>query len=137
MSETVVLEPGNAWELPEEDLRQLAEDLLRGADDLEVDLAYEQSEGAGVTLVEVLHVFLPSADFVKDSAYTVLVSALGRHMHRRRQKPHNSQREQIAIIYGPDGTPLREVRLEPDRSEATDQAVSTETRRRRNPRSGK
>jgi hypothetical protein len=136
VTQTIVLEPGNAWEIPEVELRALAEDVAGGGDELEVDLSYEQSEGAGVTLVEVLHVFLPSADFIKDSAYTFLISALGRHMRRRRDKPHNSQREQVAIIYGPDGEPLREVRLKPGGSEPSDDPVSKSVRRHK-PQSGK
>jgi hypothetical protein len=136
MTETLVLEPGNPWEVSEPELQALAVDIAAGGDELEVDVAYERSEGAGVTLVEVLHVFLPSADFIKDSAYTFLLAALGRHMRRRRKEPHNSQREQVAIIYGPDGNPLREVRSKPGNAQPSDDSVSKATRPRRNPQSG-
>jgi hypothetical protein len=58
----VLLEPGNPRDITQEDLEPLKA-RLEDSSELQVRIAYHPPRGAGVTLDEVLHVWLPSADF--------------------------------------------------------------------------
>jgi hypothetical protein len=130
----LTLESGNEYDISTQELEELANEIEAATSHLEVAVGHEEQVGAGVTLSEVLHVFLPSAEFVKDSMYTPVVGALVLFLRRRFKKRHEGQRKRVAILYGPDGAPLREVVVTRDVDGFTDTLASPDARTRRLPR---
>ena len=62
----LLLEPGNPNDITKEDLAELRQQLTAQLDGVEVAVAYHPQKGAGVTLDEVLHVWVPGWEFLRD-----------------------------------------------------------------------
>lgn len=100
---TVLLEPSNPFDLTAEELAGLVGELERTLDDVEVRLAHDEPVGAGVTLDEVLHVWLPSAEFAKETAYDVLLGAVGAFLRDRFKRRHGKNRRKVVTIHDQNG----------------------------------
>src|SRR5687768_8336827 len=95
--EVVLLEPGNPYDITAEDLEPLKA-RLEECSELQVKVAHHPPRGAGVTLDEVLHVWLPGAEFLRDEAYSMLLGALVEYMRARFKNRRSARRRKVIII---------------------------------------
>jgi hypothetical protein len=95
--DTLLLEPGNPYDITPEDLEPVRAQLARATQG-RVAIAYQPHRGAGVTLVEVLNFWVPNADFLRDEAYSVLLGILIENMRRRFKKKHGGKRPKSIIV---------------------------------------
>ncbi len=100
----VLLETANPNDLTPQELHRLAREMEEGADGVKVDVAYEEQLGAGVTFIDVLHFWLPDAEFFRDLAYDYLIIKATEFMQARRQRKHASGRPISIVVHAPDGT---------------------------------
>ncbi len=119
----LVLEPGNPYDFTQGELGALAEALREEDTTLDVVTIHRPEEGYGVTLTEVLHIFVEHKDEV------VLGTRAGvKLMQIMRDRWKRDGRERVVIVYGPDGEPLREVRIAGPDGDAVDADPPTEPR---------
>jgi hypothetical protein len=119
---SLILESDNAKNLSADELRLLAgelADLLRnaGQEHLTVNSVAHEPKGAGNNFADVLFVFLPTADFVKDQVWGLVLPRVVSFMRKRFSRKHEATRPRVVILYGPDGQPLREIELKSADSE--------------------
>lgn len=113
----IILESPNGRDLSQSELDGLATDFrraLRAANraDIAVNVVAGEPLGVGNAYVDVLHWFVPSADFLRDQVYDVLVACVVAFMRTRFLRKHGKTRPRVTIIYGPDGRPLKAVTIE-------------------------
>ena len=89
------------------DLQELADRLSDVAPNLDVGLVEPQRVGRGVTWWEVLRVWLadPAATEARDATIKAIVAWLRKRFDKRATRP------KWVILYGPDGAPLKHVKL--------------------------
>jgi len=105
----VILETPNALDLSVEELTELAGN-LRGMDpDLSVYVASQEQRGAGVTFIDVLHFWIPDADFMRDALYGYLIGRCQDALKTRRNRKHQSDRPTSIVVHLPDGTVVEKV----------------------------
>lgn len=108
----IVLETINPLDMTPADLQELADALVDGLDGLNVEVRYEQQYGSGVTWNEVLHLWLPSAEFMKDAAYTYLIQQVTTWLASRFKRRGNEKRPKILIVHDADGIDLEELGID-------------------------
>jgi len=107
---TLIVEPGNPHDLTEEEERELLAAASDAAPDDVVRVVRRPEEGYGVTLQEVLHVFVENLDLATAGA-----GALAGLVKWLRARWKKDGRTRVVLIYGPDGRPLKTIRIaEPD-----------------------
>jgi hypothetical protein len=103
----VLLETINPLDLTPDDLQELVDVLSREAPQVEYQIAYEDQYGGGVSWHEVLRVWLPNAEFIKDAIYTTLLTISIDAMRRRFKRKYGSRRPKSIIVH--DRTTGREL----------------------------
>jgi hypothetical protein len=116
----IIIEPANPLDLRPEDLAGLAT-ALRGIDPpVDVRIGYREQRGYGVTWWEVLFIWVG-----KEVADNLLkeVTRVGVEWARSRFDFSTKAKRPISItILGPDGKPLKKVKVDPKTREAEDEA---------------
>src|ERR1700678_3765637 len=103
MPSELLIEPINSFELPPDELVGLANELAALVPEHSVAIGYEDEEGAGVTWVLLLHMFLPSAEFLKDAAYTTACGQVISYFKERRKRPHQQGRKHPLVVHDDEG----------------------------------
>jgi hypothetical protein len=128
----LLLETNNPLDMEPAHLEELAARLRPLLSNIDVALAYEDQAGAGVTLHEVLHVWLPSADFVKNAAWTLVFNEIVTFMRERFRRPHSSARPKSITINDPDGNAVLEITIKTPDGPVTE--LAPRKRKRKKPR---
>jgi hypothetical protein len=113
---TLILETPNPLDLSIEDLEELAAHIQRvmagdGLSSVPVKVRGNEPLGAGNQLIDYLHMFLPNAEFIKQTAFTTVIAAATIFMRGRFKRKHESRRQRQINIYGPDGELVRIIKL--------------------------
>lgn len=93
----VLLETSNPYDMPPDAVQELADELTREIPGMAFGVAYEEQHGAGVSMHEVLHVWLPNSEWLKDTGYTTALTLIVTWM-RRRFRLHGNERRPKSII---------------------------------------
>jgi hypothetical protein len=96
---TVYLETINPLDLTPEDVQLLADRMHQRLPDIEFVVAYEEQHGSGTTWHEVLHIFLPTADAMKDNSYGVIMGMTAEYMRQRFKRPHGKRRPRSVRVW--------------------------------------
>jgi hypothetical protein len=107
----ILLEPGNPYDITREDLEPLRAD-IEGATRLNAKVAYFPPTGAGVTLDEVLNIWLPGAEFVRDEGYSILIGMAVEYMRRRFKRRRGEKRRKVITIRDEQGREIEQVTIE-------------------------
>lgn len=118
----VIIAAGNPHDIAIEDLQDLATQVAT-VTGLEVEVRQTKEYGAGVTLWEVLRVWLPDQQLIEGALYASLVTVLTSWFKARFKKPHGRQRKKSVTIYGPDGSPLRHITIAEEVAEPSDEVA--------------
>jgi hypothetical protein len=94
----LILETINPKDMTEDDLVELGSALAE-ATELQIGIGFEDQFGAGVTWHEVLHVWLPNAEFFKEQAWLFLSGILFENLRRRFKRPGNNRRPKSLVIH--------------------------------------
>ena len=108
----LLLEPGNPYDTTKEDLEELRQTLAEQLDGVDVAVAYYDPKGAGVTHDEVLHLWLPGWEFLRDEGYSMLLGAALNEMRKRFQRKRGAKRRKVIVIHDPDGGEVETVSLQ-------------------------
>jgi hypothetical protein len=128
----VLLEPGNPYDITIEDLEPLKA-RLQECSELDVMIAYHPPRGAGITLDEVLHVWLPSAEFLRDEAYSLLLGGIIGYMRARFKNRRGEKRRKMIIIRDEHGRELKRIIIEEDQAPERTEDGSKQEKRPRPP----
>lgn len=127
----LLLEPGNPYDITKEDLEELRQTLAEQLEGVDVAVAYHPPKGAGVTLDEVLHIWLPGWEFLRDEGYSLLLGAVLNEMRQRFQRRRGAKRRKVIVIHNPDGGEVEVITLQdPDSAEEREQGRPNEKRPR-------
>lgn len=96
-SDEIFLETINPFDLTPDDLVAIGE-AISNATGIVANPAYEDQHGAGVSWYEVLYVWLPSADFVKDAAWDRVLDVVLDKMRERFRRRGNERRPKSVVI---------------------------------------
>lgn len=113
----LILETPNPLDLSIEDLEGLAahmQSAMAAADEANpfpVKVRGNEPLGAGNQLIDYLHLFLPNAEFIRQTAFTTVIATATVFMRGRFKRKHESRRPRQINIYGPDGELLRVIKL--------------------------
>ena len=113
----LIIEPQNSLEMSADELTSLVDSLQlllseeSAISPIAVTIAYEEPLGQANNLWEILHVFLPSSNLVKDAIWTKIGDCIAAFMRSRFRKPHEAERPRVTHIYGPHGEILKTVIL--------------------------
>ncbi len=125
-SSTLLLEPGNPFDFTDQELEELIAAVRNDVPDLKVDVAVREEVGYGVTLIEVLHVFVEHKEEISLTAGAV--GAVIRWMKRRWERDKGRQR--AVLIWGPRGEPLKSVKIDDPDGEPVEEDPPQENRPR-------
>ncbi len=125
-STTLLLEPGNPYDFTDEELEELTAAVRDEVPDLEVAVASREEEGYGVTLVEVLHVFVEHKEEISLTAGAV--GAVIRWMRRRWER--DKRRQRAVLIWDSRGEPLKTVKIDVPDGEPVEEDPPREDRAR-------
>jgi hypothetical protein len=128
----LLLETNNPLDIEPHELRALAEE-VSGRSGISAHVAYEDQFGAGVTLHEVLYIWLPSASFVKDAIYTEILNAAFTFMRNRFRKPHGKGRPKSITVLDENGKELESFEIKTEEGEPQRHAGKGKHRRTRPP----
>jgi hypothetical protein len=128
----LLLETNNPLDIEPDELRALAEE-VSGQTGISAQVAYEDQYGAGVTLHEVLYLWLPSASFVKDAIYTQVLNMAFKFMRARFRKPHGKARPKSIVVLDEDGRELESYDIKTEEGEPRRSAGKGKHRRTRPP----
>jgi hypothetical protein len=86
--------------LTPDDLEELVAVLSREAPEMQRQIAYEDQYGGGVSWHEVLRIWLPNAEFIKNTICTTLITISIESMCQRFKRKHSShpQRASLCMI---------------------------------------
>ncbi len=127
----LLLEPGNPYDITKEDLEELRETLAAQLDGVDLAVAYYPQKGAGVTHDEVLHLWLPGWEFLRDEAYSVLLGAVAESMRQRFKRRHGAKRRKVIVVHDPDGGEVETITLQdPESPEERERGRPNEKRPR-------
>lgn len=98
-SREVLLETSNPLDVKPDELRELAQELNQGAPEIDFIVGYFDQHGSGVTWHEVLHVWLPSADFIKNTAWMYVMTILGKWGKKRFDKLKGGRRPKSIVFH--------------------------------------
>ena len=97
----LLLETINPNDFTEEELVEIGEAIRRGCD-VPVGIAYEDQFGAGVTWHEVLDVWLPTREFIKDQSWTFVLGILTENLRRRFSRKGSERRPKTLRVRDPE-----------------------------------
>lgn len=96
----VTLETSNPLDVTPEDLEAICEALAQQLPEIEFQVAYEDQHGAGVTWFEVVHIFVPDVENLRDNVYSMIIGVVAESMRRRfLTKTHGKSRPRSFTIY--------------------------------------
>lgn len=95
----VLMETINPLDLTPADLQGFIDTLSRELPQLTFQVAYEDQHGAGVSWHEVLRIWLPNANFIKDAIYTPIITESFKTMRERFQRKHGSRRPKSIVVH--------------------------------------
>ena len=96
----LLLETINPLDLTEEDLVEIAQ-RIREVVDIPIGVAYEDQHGAGVSWHEVIHIWLPNAEYLKDKGWDLVLTIIIREMRHRFSRKGNDRRPKTLIVRDP------------------------------------
>jgi hypothetical protein len=128
----LLLETNNPLDIEPDELRALAEK-VSGQAGISVRVAFEDQYGAGITLYEVLYIWLPSASFVKDAIYTQILNMAFVFMRARFRKPHGKGRPKSITVLDENGKELESYEIKTEEAEPQRHAGKGRHRRTRPP----
>lgn len=108
----LLLEPGNPYDLTGEDLQELRQELAARFEGVEVAIAYHPPKGAGVTHADVLHLWLPGWEFLRDEGYSFLLGMALEAMRARFGRGRGASRRKVVVVHDPDGGEVETVTLQ-------------------------
>lgn len=119
----LILETPNPLDLSVRDLEELAADLenvmaANGLSGVPVRVRGNEPLGAGNQLTDYLFMFLPNAEFIKETAFTAVIGAATVFMRKRFKRKHESRRPRQIDVYGPDGKLLTTFKLTSENAES-------------------
>jgi hypothetical protein len=129
----ILIESINPIELPPDELVPLALELEKLTPGTPVAVGFEEEEGSGVTWVQVIHLFLPSADFVKDAAYAALCGRVMTFFKERRNRKHQGTRTHNLVVHDDEGNVIGTWSLRPNEDQAIILPPDEDTFRRPKP----
>jgi hypothetical protein len=103
----LIVEPGNPYDLTDDEERELLAAMRESAPNDDVRVVRRPEQGYGVTLHEVVHVFVENPELVPVGAGAL--AGLVRWLRARWRK---DGRIRVVPIYGPDGRALKTIRIE-------------------------
>jgi hypothetical protein len=130
---TVLLETQNPLDLTVAELKSFVRSLEIGPQPVKVVVGYEEQRGAGVTLWDVLHFWVPDADFLRDAMYGYLIGKCLDFMQNRRKRKHAENRRIAIVVHLPDGTEVDIVVDKVDGSLPEPEELRKKTRPRKMP----
>jgi hypothetical protein len=112
----LILQTPNPLDLSVEDLEGLVADLEKamaasGINNVPVKAMGNEPLGVGNQLIDHLFLFLPDAEFIKQTAFTTVIAAATVFMRGRFKRKHESGRPRQIAVYDPDGKLLKIFRL--------------------------
>jgi hypothetical protein len=123
----VIVEPGNPFDFDENELEELAEEIRRADSIASVDLAKRPEHGYGVTLIEVLNLYLEVYG-ATGTAWATLKAVKGsvEWLKRRWQKdrednPEEGPRPRSLRVYDENGKLLGSVKIDEPDGEPTEE----------------
>jgi hypothetical protein len=126
----LLLETINPLDMTEEDLAELAEEITAVVG-VHVGIAYEDQTGAGVSWHEMLHLWLPSIDFLKDEGWEIILGIVVENLRRRFRRSGNERRPKTLTVRDPDtGRVVMELTIEEAESEPEKKEPDQAPRRR-------
>jgi hypothetical protein len=132
----VMLEPGNPRDFQEAELDQLARE-LQDEYEIEVEIAARPERGYGVTLHEVIHLWVDIAEIAGGMATGLaLLRTVGKWARERWQRdrdehPGSKPRPRTVTLYDAKGRPLKRIRIDLPVGEALEEEPSNEEPRTR------
>lgn len=105
----VLLEPLNPNDLTVDELTAFARTLKPDSDEVKVVVGHEEQRGAGVTMWDVLHFWVPGPEFVRDAIYGYLIAECLAFMKNRRNRKHSAKRPISIVVLLPDGTEVDKI----------------------------
>lgn len=131
----IVLEPGNPQDFTEEELQALAENIRDQMPGITPRIVVREERGYGVTWAEVIHIYSMAKDVAANLAFwsgvlaPVVLWARARWKKDRELHPEATPRPRIVTLYGPDGTPLKQIRVAHPDGATTEEEVDPSERR--------
>lgn len=109
--ETVLLEPGNPYDISREDLEPLRAAMEAGGV-VNARVAFFPPKGAGVTFDEVLNIWVPGVEFLRDEGYSILLGLTLEYMRGRFSRRHGKERRKVIIVRAENGKQLEVVTID-------------------------
>jgi hypothetical protein len=131
---SIVLESRNARDITQAELDDLAREIdselvACGRRDVSAAAVAHDATGGGHSWTDVLYVFLPSADFLKDAVWTTVLERVERFLRRRFDRPHEASRPRVLVVRESEGGEVLEVReLKAEDAELVKAAYDAEPR---------
>jgi hypothetical protein len=114
----VLLETINPLDMTPPELWQLADLLTTSTDGVKFEVAYEDQHGAGVSWHEVLHLWLPSHEFLKNDAWAIVIGMVVENLRSRFKRAHNSKRPKTLIVHSTEtGKELLHITIDTEQAE--------------------
>ncbi|CAO5172135.1 conserved hypothetical protein [Frankia sp. AiPs1] len=114
----MIIQPGNPYDFTNGDLQDLVKLIQKTIPDLSVEIDRKPERGYGVTLIEVLNIWLQVADGATATVGTIgLVGAIkqwiqARRMQAERDHPESQPRPVSVTVHGADGAILCTLTIE-------------------------
>jgi len=114
----VIFEPGNPHDLSRDELEELATEIREEFPELEVEVFVGEEHGYGVTLSEVLRIYMEIGEVAGATAaigapFWATVRWAKKRWHRDREaNPDELPRPRFVTVYGPDGETLKSVKID-------------------------
>lgn len=112
----LVIETPNPLDLSIPELSELAAEITglinaKRLSDVRVTVKGDDQFGAGNNWIDILQIILPSADFIKDTIYTAILSSATEFMRKRFKRKHEETRPRRIDVRAPDGRLLMTLTL--------------------------
>jgi hypothetical protein len=120
---SAILETNNPLDVTADDLEELAGFLEAAVSQASIEIGYQDQHGAGVTGHEILLMWVPHAESLRDNLYAALIVAAIAWLRKRFKRKHGEHRAKVLTVYDAStGQPLqtwvlRDADSEPDEEE--------------------
>ena len=119
---TAILETNNPLDVTPDDLEDLADLLEAAVSQSSIEISYQDQYGAGVTGHEILLIWIPHAESLRDNLYAALIVAAIAWLRSRFKRRHGESRAKVITVYDAStGQPLRKWVLRDAESEPDEQ----------------
>lgn len=128
----IVIEPGNPHDFDATELAELAAQVSAAAGARPVRVSQRPEHGYGVTLQEVLYVWdlmtNTAGELALDLAPFVAVVAWAKKRWNRDRDEHDQPRPRSVTLFGPDGRPIKQIKIDLPDGEPVDEDPRDEER---------